>query len=249
MEDIFKWFGRFSLILVILISFNSILGDITFRLKYSFPKVSEISNKKISTYAEPIQKDITETKYIKAYGEKNLYALRAEAEYSISGLVVAKNSNFWFRGIMRNDFDDIALMDIGLVWGDLARDKKLLNDNIKFKSVKTLGQARQLQPKCKKHWCKDFPWSWDYFNSHDSHNHLIPANANVMGALLKIKRNDIIKLDGYLVDIYSDKSKLIAMTSLSRTDNNATARGLNNGGGACEIMYVNSIQIGDKIYK
>ena len=249
MENVFKWFGRFSLCLVVIIIINSTLSDITFRLRYSFPKVSETTDNNFSAYIEPVQKDINEVKYIKAYGEKNLYALKVVAEYSISGLVVAKNSNFWFRGVMRNDFDDIALLDIGLVWGDLARDKKLLYDNVKFKSVKTLGQARQLQPKCKKHWCKDFPWDMNYFNSHDSHNHLIPANTNVMGALLRIQRNDIVKLDGYLVDIYSYKSELIAMTSLSRTDNNATARGLNNGGGACEVMYVTQVQICNKIYR
>ncbi|MBO6088153.1 hypothetical protein J6P92_07425 [bacterium] len=249
MDNIFKLFGRFSLILLILISLNSMAGDIIFRLKYSFPKVSEFTDDKISTYNEPVQKNITETKYIKAKGEKNLYVLKAEAEYSISGLVVATNSNFWFRDIMRNNFDDVALLDVGLVWGDLARDKKLLYNNVKFKSKKTLGQARQLQPKCKRALCNDFPWEWDYFNTHDSHNHLIPANRNVMGALLKIKKDDIIKLDGYLVDIYTDKTELVAMTSLSRTDNNATARGVNRGGGACEVMYVTQVQIGNKIYR
>ena len=235
-------------IMVIIIA-NSLLGDLIFRLQYGFPKVSTTTNQEISSYNEPVQTLISETKYIKFNGEKDIYALKAEAEYSISGLVVAKNSNFWFRDIMRSEFDDVALLDLGIVWGDLAKDKKLLYDNIKFKSVKTLGQARQLQPRCKKHWCKDFPWDWDYFNTHDSHNHLIPANSNVMGALLKIRKNDTVKLDGYLVDIYTGKSELVAMTSLSRTDNNATSRGIGKGGGACEIMYVTQVQIGNKIYK
>lgn len=251
MQELFKWFCRFSIFFMILISLNSIIGDISFRLKYSFPKVTETTKEKISAFNEPIQKEIHETKYIKAQGEKNIYALRAEAEYSISALVVATNSNFWFRDIMRSQFDDISLIDIGFAWGDLAQNKDLLYENIKFKSVKTLGQARQLQPKCKKHWCADFPWYWDYFNSHVSHTHMIPANANVMGALLKIKKNNIVKIDGYLVDIYTDKSELLASTSLSRTDNNATSRGLGRGGGygACEIMYVKQVQIGEKIYR
>ena len=66
-----------------------------------------------------------------------------------------------------------------------------------------------------------------------------------MGGLLQIKKNDIVKIDGYLVDIYTDKSELVARTSMSRTDTNPTSR----GSGACEDMYVTQIQIGDKIYK
>lgn len=249
MDRFFKWLCIFSFFAMTFIILNSTLGDIIFRLRYNSPRVTGTTNRIIATYNEPVQELLPEDKYIQAYGEKKVYTLKAEAKYSISGLVVAKNTNFWFRDIMRNDFDDIALLDLGLVWGDLARDKDILYSNIKFKSVKTLGQARQLQPACKKRFCDNFPWDWQYFNTHDSHNHLIPATPNIMSALLKIKKNDIVRLDGYLVDIYTDKSKLISMTSLSRSDNNATARGLGHGGGACEIMYVKQVQIGNKIYR
>ena len=88
-------------------------------------------------------------------------------------------------------------------------------------------------------------WELGFVSSHISHTHLIPANANVMGALLKIKKNDIVKLDGYLVDIYTDKSETVAKTSMSRTDTDPTSR----GSGACEDMYVKQVQIGNKIYK
>lgn len=77
------------------------------------------------------------------------------------------------------------------------------------------------------------------------HTHIIPATVNVMSAMLKIKKYDTVKLDGYLVDIYTDKGDVIAYTSLSRFDTNATSR----GSGACEDMYVTQVQIGDKIYK
>ena len=74
---------------------------------------------------------------------------------------------------------------------------------------------------------------------------LPPANANVMGALLKVKKNDIVKIDGYLVDIYNGKGKTLGKSSLSRTDTDATSRGY----GACEEMYAKQVQIGNKIYK
>ena len=238
------YFCKTCLIFLILIVLNSILGDFSFRIKYSFPKSSSTSQELINTNVAPIQINLENQKYIKAYGEKNIYALQPMAEYSIAGLVVTKNTNFWFRDIMRNTFDDICLMDIGIVWGELAKDKNKLHKYWKFKSHKTLGQSRRLE------WRSKVPqnemyWSLGFVNSHISHTHLIPANANVMGALLKIKKNDIVKLDGYLVDIYTDKNETVAKTSMSRTDTDPTSRGY----GACEDMYVKQVQIGNKVYK
>ena len=119
--------------------------------------------------------------------------------------------------------------------------KKELYKHIKFNSKKTLGQARMLYYR----WDATNPWGNNYITSHIAHTHMIPANPNVMGGLLQIKKNDIVKLDGYLVDIYTDKSELVAYTSMSRSDTNASSR----GSGACEDMYVTQVQIGNKIYK
>lgn len=242
-NKIWDIFCKICLILFILMVLNSLLGDALFRLKYSFPKISATSTQKINTSNDPIQINLENQKYIKAYGEKGLYALSSQAKYTLSGLVVTKNTNFWFRDVMRNQFDDICLMDLGIVWGDLANDKKKLYKHWKFKSHKTLGQSRRLEWRTKPP--HNTPWTLDYVSSHISHTHIIPANRNVMAGLLKIKRNDIVKLDGYLVDIYTDKSELVARTSLSRTDTDPTSR----GSGACEDMYVTQVQINDKIYK
>lgn len=241
MDDFLEWFGRISLIALILIAFNSMLGDILFRIKYSFPHVSEITEQVIDFSKEPVQTNLENEKFIKYRGEKNNYVLKPQAQYSISGLVTATNSNFWFRDIMRSDFDDVALLDLGIVWGDLAKDKRVLYDNISFKSRKTLGQARALYYS----WKGSAPWGGEYIKSHVSHTHMLPANPNVMGGLLHIKKNDIVKIDGYLVDIYTEKSETVALTSLSRFDTNASSRGY----GACEDMYVKQVQIGNKIYR
>lgn len=244
LDNIWEWFCKISLVVVILICLNSLAGDLFFRCQYSFPILNSTSSEIIDTSKDPIQKNITKPKYIKARGEKNRYILEGMAEYTLSGLVVAKNNNFWFRDIMRSAFDDICLMDIGVAWGDLAADKNKLNKNIKFKSKKTLASARML------YWrgtvpLNNFPWSVDYVNSHHSHTHLIPANLNIMSALLTVKKWDKIKFEGYLVDIYTDKNEIVAKTSLSRFDRDATSRGY----GACEDMYVTKVQINDKIYK
>lgn len=243
-DVIWKIFCKFCMIAVSLLVLNSLIGDMLFRVQYSFPKVSETTQNVINILQDPIQKEIPNSNYIKVKGDKNKYYINPQAEYSISGLVIAKNNNFWFRDVMRNSFDDVCLIDFGISWGDLASDRNKLYKYWKFKSKKTLGESRQLEWRSKMP-LNQTPWSMDYINSHVSHTHMIPANANVMGGLLKIKKNDYIKLDGYLVDIYSEDFQIIAKTSLSRSDTNPTSR----GSGACEDMYVKSVQIGNKIYR
>ena len=243
-EKIWNWFCKFSLIAFILICINSMLGDMIFRIQYSFPQITETTDNIINVTNEPEQNMIKDKELVSVYGEKNKYVLDLQAEYSISGLVVAKNSNFWFRDIMRSTFDDVCLIDFGIVWGDLATNKNRLYKHMKFKSHKTLGQARSLEWRTKPPY-NEVPWDFDYMASHLAHTHMIPANSNIMGALLKVKKDDYVKLDGYLVDIYKDNGQIVAKTSLSRYDNNATSRGY----GACEDMYVKSVQIGNKIYR
>ena len=75
MDDFLEWFGRISLIALILIAFNSMLGDILFRIKYSFPHVSEITEQTIDFSKEPVQTNLKNEKFIKYRGEKNNYVL------------------------------------------------------------------------------------------------------------------------------------------------------------------------------
>lgn len=243
-EDIWNWFCKFSLIVFIILIINSLLGDILFRATYSFPKVTTTTQERIKIENEPVQTKLHNAKHIKAYGEKEEYALLPQAEYSLSGLVVAKNTNFWLRDVMRSQFDDLFLMDLGIVWGELATNQKRLYKEWKFRSYKELGQGRRLEWRYKVPYNQLY-WDINYVSSHVSHTHISAANTNVMGALLKIKKNDIVKIDGYLVDVYTSKGKVIGKSSLSRTDTDATSRGY----GACEEMYVTQVQIGNKIYR
>lgn len=242
MNKEFKLICNISFIIVAFILLNSMLGDLVFRLRYSGPKISYKTNEVIDVGKTPVQVNIENAEFIKAKGEKNVYVLKPQAEYSLSGLVVANNTNFFLRDIMRSDFDDLFLMDIGMAWGEIAT-KEYVKKHMTFKSTKTLGGARQLEPRSKNY--QKMPYKWDYVANHISHTHLTPATVNVMGALLKIKKYDVVKIDGYLVDIYTDNGKTVALTSLSRDDNNAQSRGY----GACEDLYVKQVQIGDKVYR
>lgn len=235
----FKYFCYGALIVTAFVIVNSIIGDLYFRSVYSFPQVTETVTYLPDPTQNPIQINLRNANFIKYQGEKKSHILKPVAEYSINGYVVALNSNLWLRDLMRNDFDDMALLDIGLTWGDLSDPKVIKKYNLTFKSRKTLGSARALIYRYAN--AND----GNYIRSHTSHTHLIPANANVMGALLKIKKYQNVRLDGYLVDTYTEDFSVLTRTSMSRNDKNATSR----GNGACEVLYVTAVQIGYDIYR
>ena len=76
------------------------------------------------------------------------------------------------------------------------------------------------------------------FLLHVSNNHIIPADKNVRKLMYKVKRNDYIRIDGFLSSVYYDNNKKnVTNNSLwtSSTKRNDT------GNGACEIIYVTNI--------
>lgn len=216
---------------------------------------SEISSEKINPYKEPIminnaknietadqnqKPDLTQLIEIKSLKNKKIYYLLPLAEYSISSRLKEKNDFFFLQW----DIDKVALMDYGLVWGDMAKKDnfKKINANSN-QTIIARGLVYNLKIKNKHR--KQADEEYNYLKSHVSHNHIIPANKKILKALKAVKRGQIIKLDGYLVDVYDSNIDKFAMTSLSLTDTNESAR----GGGACEIMYVTKIQVGEKIFK
>jgi len=69
--------------------------------------------------------------------------------------------------------------------------------------------------------------------SNSANMHMVPANNSVAASLNNISADDVIELDGWLVRIEkSDGWRW--QSSLSRND---------SGGGACEVVYVCSIQV------
>ena len=76
----------------------------------------------------------------------------------------------------------------------------------------------------------------------------MPANRNVMAALLKIRNWDKIEIEGELIDMqFTSKSGYIQnyRTSMSRTDSDWGDR----GNGSCETVYVKKVKIGKFIYE
>lgn len=207
---------------------------------------------KIDILKNPVQIDIpdTESQVIKYRTLENhkTYDLITRAEYSISGMVLSLNYYFWGNYLPggRRPFQDVSLIDVGLAWRDFA-DKDVLKYYRTISAKNVQGRALWLHCKPKNGF---LPYSYNEIKDQYSHTHVIPKNARIMHALLFAKKYQKIKMDGYLVDVdlYGNR-KNFAMTSLSRSDTNQSSRGYGRGGGACEVMYVERVQIGNKVYE
>jgi hypothetical protein len=150
------------------------------------------------------------------------------ATYRIAGEVMSK------RKYTRGWGAEIAPFDLALVWGMLTYphvQKQLVisHDSTRMAYFRMKGD--------------DPPVEMEYAMSHGSNNHIIPATANIYEAVdRQVKIHDKIILEGYLVNAEgrSAEQQISLQTSLSRTD---------TGRGACEIIYVTRLQVGNNVYE
>jgi len=78
--------------------------------------------------------------------------------------------------------------------------------------------------------------------THLSNTHLLPAegNWNVEKAIRWIDRGDHVRLKGQLITIKHASGKNYVRSSITRDD---------KGNGACEVMWVEEVQIGETVYR
>lgn len=235
-RHVFKW----TIITLIVLAFI-FRSTLIFWIKFGTVLPSGYDFKPIVTQNEPIQINYSDkekqTKIfeMKSLINKNRIIIKPQAYYKISGLTIAINHDFFF---ISEFFDSAALYDIGLAWGQLS-DKKFFKKNIKCYNDKIeLTGARVLH-------CS---WKDRVGAKTISHSHLVPANRKVMGGLLKIRRWQVVELEGELVDMEQITAKgrvYDYRTSMSRDDGPKGDRGYGN----CETIYVKKVKIGNRIYE
>lgn len=219
-------------------------GWIAYWLKFGIAIPSGFTNSEISLINDPVQKNYSkDLQKAKTFTYKSLISktkveLIPQAHYTLSGRVVAFNHDFL---LTKGYFDKSALYDLGATWGKDMSEPQFFKKYFKIYSQKVeLTGSRILYWQ----WKYDTPLTEQYITSHISHTHIIPANNNVMAAMLKLKLYDKVKIEGELVDMkFTSHQGAIPQythTSLSRTDTE---------GSACETMYVTKVQIGNFIYK
>ncbi len=223
-------------------------GYFIYWLKFGFAFPQYTTTETISVAQDPIQTDYTEAQQ----AEKTFFytsllnghqiKIIPMAHYEMSCMTVAFNHDFLF---ISDFFDSAALYDLGCSWGRMG-DKDYYRNNFKSYSEKNeVSGARVLWTEAKHRMPQE---EWEYSKSHYSHSHVVPANRNIMGALLSIKNWQNVKLEGELIDMeYVDKFGKTNhyYTSMSRTDSGSGDR----GNGSCETIYLTKIQIGNKVYR
>jgi len=126
-------------------------------------------------------------------------------------------------------------IDLALAWGDVANSDYAKYVTMHFSNDEATNQWLMFNMKS-----EDTPWTEAYFESHVSNNHVAPATENIYNALMSLKQDDTVYLEGYLAESFGHQGDTRVVSSLSRMD---------ILGGACECFYVTKAQIGDKVYK
>lgn len=146
------------------------------------------------------------------------------AEYSLSGRVVDVEN--YYGSNIRNQ---LSPKDIGIAWGFLATDEN--QEKIRWTSTGNRFLSWFIPDG---EWYREIGGESAVI-AHHSNNHLIPFDSNVEKLIKKIKKDDYVKVEGYLVNINwkkDDGTYFYWNTSTSRND---------DGDGACEVIYVTNV--------
>lgn len=146
------------------------------------------------------------------------YRLSPRARLQIRARVLSRKNYSW------GNEADLSPLDLALGWGAMS-DQAVL-DRIEITQSSRWYFSRYEYPA---------PLPDGVMIRHSGNMHMIPSDAWVEKKLKKIRKGDIVRLEGLLVDIDHD-SGFYWRTSLTRED---------SGAGACEILYVESIVIED----
>lgn len=157
-------------------------------------------------------------------GDRTFFVIKTH-RYALTARVLAAHAYDW---VWRSEFFDV---DLGVAWGDqVAR----LTETYTFRQ-----NARFL------FWQSSGPVSGDeraYITAHAGNIHTIPAEgkAHVGRALRSVREGDLVALEGFLVVIQDAGTNELARSSTVRTD---------TGGGACEVMWVDRLQVDGTVWE
>lgn len=225
-----KAFSGRTLVALIAIAIVIVAGVVAWSLmgKRPAPVASVDKPEVINLSNEPIQDLISQNEVI--YKREDGMSYNPLASYKIWAKVLGVRSYAGY-GKGSSGFP----IDLALTWGDVAKSDYEKYVSFHFSSDYSANQWLMFQYKT-----DSPPWSTGYFDAHVSNTHVCPATENLYNAIMSLKHNDEVILEGYLARSVSPTGQFVLGSSLSRTDTEA---------GACEAFYVQKVQVGDKVYK
>ena len=212
----------FVLILIV-IFINHIRFDKTF-----------LKNVPMEPFAEPIQETITDGKPFVEKTPVGKVFITPIADYKLYGRVYDKH----YRP-SRLYLASVYPYDVSIGFGNFK--EKEVYKAVKVRMASTVSYLFWNDSAWEKHLSK-------YYSKRDemihefTNNHLRPANKNVKRGIKKLKKKDIVYIEGYLVKIVHNVKDGSIEKGISSTSRNEieTLKG-DNGSGSCEQIYVTRI--------
>lgn len=140
--------------------------------------------------------------------------LRTRAHFALTARVLSREDYHWDAGA------SLAPMDLALGWGRMS-------DSAVLAGIQISQSGRFF------YWHVDaYPIPRREIETSASNMHLIPADEGVRRAMERVRRGELVHLEGFLVDA-SRPDGWRWRTSLTRND---------TGNGACELVYVEELE-------
>jgi hypothetical protein len=143
------------------------------------------------------------------------FTMTPRAEFDIQARVLGRETYFW------GNESDLSPIDLALGWKSMS-DQAIV-DQINIRQGGRWYFMRYPLPP---------PVPEQEITQNSANMHMIPADNTVERALKKLRRGELIRIKGYLVDV-DHASGWAWRTSLTRND---------TGKGACEIIFVEDVQ-------
>ena len=191
----------------------------------SRPHPSAVASEPIDLVSDPLQTNDNLPGPIQVDREHESFTVTPVANYKISGLVVSTKRYYM------NWESFLVPIDVGMAWGDTLRPEH-------FKLLSFDHGNRFLHW----HYRPELTLSQQYLIAHTSNNHIIASTPTLTRAIESLKTGEKATMEGYLVNITGtvEGRQVFWKTSLVRTD---------TGGGACEVIYLTRMRIGDEVFE
>ena len=158
---------------------------------------------------EPVQKKLVDPK---SFFHKGV-AVTPRYRFQVQARVLSKKNYRMGRA------GKICPVDLALGWGPMSNDEVLKEIKIKQRSRFYFWSVR------------DYPISKKEITLNSANMHIIPADGKVAAELKAVRKGDVIKFSGFLVNLRAEDGWRWK-TSERRSD---------SGGGACELVWVEEI--------
>lgn len=167
---------------------------------------------------DPIQVSVEKESFEQEF-KGETYTIKPKATYDIKASIKSKHRYYF------DSASGVSNIDFTAVWGGLHT--KEANRHLKYYQFNRYSYYW---------WYEDSGVDSNYFFNHVSNIHIIAADADISKQLNKIKTGDFVHLTGYLVSVTNPEGYKILDSSMTRYD---------SGGGACEVLYVETVRILD----